>query len=142
MISCFAKGIIAMCLETKQLSFNQEASSRFPGLSCSLCVHVLGTLSCSNGTLFILSVPLKPFVSFSRSTTDVDGHLDKSSLASLQLKTGTYKLRFETGEYWQQQGQPSFYPYADVVFIITEAERRVHIPLLMSPYSYTTYRGN
>lgn len=42
--------------------------------------------------------------------------MDRSELASLQLESGTYKLRFATGEYWQQQGLTSFYPYVEVSF--------------------------
>ncbi|XP_008121495.2 5-hydroxyisourate hydrolase isoform X2 [Anolis carolinensis] len=129
-------------------NFQREAAPAGEGEPhASLTVHVLNVLTGRPAAGLAIHVMQlgdrkESWTELMSSTTDVDGHLDKSSLASLQLKTGTYKLRFETGEYWQQQGQPSFYPYADVVFIITEAERRVHIPLLMSPYSYTTYRGN
>uniref|UniRef100_A0A8D0DJL2 hydroxyisourate hydrolase n=1 Tax=Salvator merianae TaxID=96440 RepID=A0A8D0DJL2_SALMN len=76
------------------------------------------------------------------SATNSDGRLDGGSQATRQLTAGTYKLRFETGAYWEQQGYRSFYPYVEVVFSITEAERKVHIPLLLSPYSYSTYRGS
>ncbi|XP_063169214.1 5-hydroxyisourate hydrolase-like isoform X2 [Candoia aspera] len=76
------------------------------------------------------------------SNTSTDGRMDKSELASLRLEPGTYRLRFATGAYWLQQGRTSLYPYADVVFMVTAADLKLHIPLLLSPYSYITYRGN
>ncbi|KAL3044420.1 hypothetical protein OYC64_012831 [Pagothenia borchgrevinki] len=55
---------------------------------------------------------------------------------------GMYKLRFETGSYWESLGQNSFYPYVEVVFTISELEQRIHLPLLMSRFSYSVYRGS
>ncbi|XP_061449732.1 cadherin-1-like [Rhineura floridana] len=84
----------------------------------------------------------KQWAELMRSTTNTDGRLDMSSQLPRTLKPGTYKVHFETGEYWQKQGYTSFYPYVEVVFTITKAEQKVHIPLLLSPYGYSTYRGN
>jgi len=53
---------------------------------------------------------------------------------------GVYRLTFATGPYFQ--GQDSFYPEVSVVFEIRDASRHHHIPLLLSPYGYTTYRGS
>ncbi|XP_054025848.1 5-hydroxyisourate hydrolase-like [Dryobates pubescens] len=63
-------------------------------------------------------------------------------LAPGQVKAGTYKLRFETAAYWQRLGHPSFYPFVEVVFTITDPEQKFHVPLLISPFSYMTYRGS
>ncbi|XP_013872271.1 5-hydroxyisourate hydrolase b [Austrofundulus limnaeus] len=54
---------------------------------------------------------------------------------------GMYKLRFETGSYWESLGQTSFYPYVEVVFTVRELSQRFHLPLLMSRFSYSTYRS-
>ena len=51
-------------------------------------------------------------------------------------------MRFETKEYYDKKGQETFYPYADVVFEIKDSSAHYHIPLLLSPYGYTTYRGS
>ncbi|EQB76981.1 hypothetical protein CB1_000130001 [Camelus ferus] len=59
-----------------------------------------------------------------------------------QVKTGTYKLSFDTEGYWKERGQESFYPYVEVVFTITNETHKFHVPLLLSPWSYTTYRGS
>ncbi|NXU81560.1 HIUH hydrolase, partial [Oreotrochilus melanogaster] len=59
-----------------------------------------------------------------------------------QAEAGTYKLRFETAAYWQGLGQASFYPFVEVVFTVTDPAQKLHLPLLISPFSYTTYRGS
>ncbi|KFP81931.1 5-hydroxyisourate hydrolase [Acanthisitta chloris] len=73
--------------------------------------------------------------------TDTDGRC-RPLLAAGQAKAGTYKLRFETAEYWQRLGHTSFYPFVEVVFTIVDPVQKLHVPLLISPYSYTTYRGS
>ncbi|XP_049429126.1 5-hydroxyisourate hydrolase-like [Epinephelus fuscoguttatus] len=74
-------------------------------------------------------------------TTNEDGRC--SGLISREaFSPGMYKLRFETGSYWDNLGQTSFYPYVEVVFTITDPEQRFHLPLLMSRFSYSTYRGS
>ncbi|XP_076025910.1 5-hydroxyisourate hydrolase b [Genypterus blacodes] len=74
-------------------------------------------------------------------TTDEDGRCP--GLISPDAFTGgMYKLRFETGPYWERLGHNSFYPYIEVVFTITDGPQKVHIPLLLSRFSYSTYKGS
>ncbi|NXX58885.1 HIUH hydrolase, partial [Scopus umbretta] len=73
--------------------------------------------------------------------TDEDGRC-RSLLAPGQAKAGTYKLRFETAAYWRGLGHSSLYPFVEVVFTIADPAQKLHLPLLISPYSYTTYRGS
>ena len=54
---------------------------------------------------------------------------------------GTYKLIFETTPYFNKQGLKSFYPYVEVNFNI-EGENHFHVPITLSPYGYSTYRGS
>ncbi|XP_019933621.2 5-hydroxyisourate hydrolase-like [Paralichthys olivaceus] len=74
-------------------------------------------------------------------TTNEDGRCP-GLISPEAFTSGMYKLRFETGSYWESLGQTSFYPYVEVVFTITEPQQRFHIPLLMSRFSYSTYRGS
>ncbi|XP_065776537.1 5-hydroxyisourate hydrolase-like isoform X4 [Muntiacus reevesi] len=76
-----------------------------------------------------------------KSCTDHDGRCP-GLLPPGQMKAGTYKLSFDTKGYWQKRGQESFYPYVEVVFTITNETHKFHVPLLLSPWSYTTYRGS
>ncbi|XP_046781594.1 5-hydroxyisourate hydrolase isoform X1 [Gallus gallus] len=73
--------------------------------------------------------------------TDADGRC-LPLLPPGQAEAGTYKLHFETAAYWQGLGHTCFYPFVEVVFTITDPAQKLHVPLLISPYSYTTYRGS
>ena len=53
----------------------------------------------------------------------------------------TYRLRFEIGEYFAAQGLAAFHPYVEVVFTVHD-DRPHHVPLLVSPFGYTTYLGS
>lgn len=56
--------------------------------------------------------------------------------------SGSYRLSFEVGEYFRRSERPSFYPVVEVVFAVDDAEQHYHVPLLLSPYGYSTYRGS
>lgn len=73
--------------------------------------------------------------------TNSDGRIT-DLLPADQLKIGTYRIVFETGVYFESNGQTGFYPFVPVVFVITEAEQHYHVPLLLNPYGYSTYRGS
>jgi 5-hydroxyisourate hydrolase len=53
---------------------------------------------------------------------------------------GIYKIRFETRGYFDGRGVTSFYPWVDIYFEVP-ADGHYHVPLLISPYGYSTYRG-
>ena len=81
------------------------------------------------------------FVPLSQGMTDADGRI--ADLLSLDcLTVGSYRLRFELTEYFKQQGSAVFYPYADIVCNIDDIDSHYHIPLLLSPFGYSTYRGS
>ncbi|TRY85800.1 hypothetical protein DNTS_011853, partial [Danionella cerebrum] len=73
--------------------------------------------------------------------TDEDGRWAELT-GSAGVTPGLYKLRFETGPYWETLGESCFYPYVEVVFRITEEDLKLHVPLLLSRFSYSTYRGS
>lgn len=76
-----------------------------------------------------------------RGTTDSDGRL-KTLTDGIALRAGRYRLTFETGAWFKRHGGVSFHPAIDVLFEITNPEDHVHVPLLLSPFGYTTYRGS
>ena len=55
---------------------------------------------------------------------------------------GVYKIRFFTKDYFTGQGKECFYPHCDVTFEVSDASAHYHVPLLVSPYGYSTYRGS
>ena len=74
------------------------------------------------------------------AATDADGRV--TDLGPDQLDPGSYRVTFATGDYFAQRGQETFYPIVTVNFTVVAGERHYHVPLLLSPYSYTTYRGS
>lgn len=73
--------------------------------------------------------------------TDTDGRIKNLIAPGNPLVAGAYRLRFATGDYWANQGLAAFHPHIEVVFTITDANTHHHVPLLVSPFGYTTYRG-
>ena len=74
------------------------------------------------------------------ATADTDGDGRVRELGPAVLESGSYRLRFNTGAYFVERGCTSFYPEVSVVFEIS-AEDHYHVPLLLSPFGYATYRG-
>jgi 5-hydroxyisourate hydrolase len=71
--------------------------------------------------------------------TDADGRI--GALGPDRLETGVYRLVFATGDYFQATHRPAFYPQVQISFLVTGTER-YHVPLLLSPFAYSTYRGS
>ena len=76
-----------------------------------------------------------------RGSTDVDGRV-RDLAASAALCEGNYRLTFNTGAYFAARGIESLYPEIAIVFAVHKPQERYHIPLLLSPYGYSTYRGS
>ena len=77
-----------------------------------------------------------------RGTTNADGRLSDPLLPEGGLEAATYRMRFDTGAYFAASGTAGFYPYVEVVFTITAPAEHYHVPLLLSPFGYSTYRGS
>jgi 5-hydroxyisourate hydrolase len=58
------------------------------------------------------------------------------------LQALTYRVTFQTGAYLRASGRPVFYPHVEVVFTVSAPAEHHHIPLLLSPFGYSTYRGS
>jgi 5-hydroxyisourate hydrolase len=74
-----------------------------------------------------------------RAETDADGRA-RDLLAA--PTTGVYRLNFGVEAYFQAQGIEGFYPEASIVFHVRDASQHYHVPLLLSPFGYSTYRGS
>ncbi len=76
--------------------------------------------------------------------TDSDGRLRPTdgSGAEVGLAAGTYRLEFDTGGYFAATGQAGFYPLVSITFEVTDPDSHHHVPLLLSPFAYSTYRGS
>jgi 5-hydroxyisourate hydrolase len=76
-------------------------------------------------------------VTVSSGSTDADGRLRFTA----DTPPGVYRLTFGTGAYFANRGIPAFYPEVVVTFTVPAGEH-CHVPLLLSPFAYSTYRGN
>jgi 5-hydroxyisourate hydrolase len=73
--------------------------------------------------------------------TDQDGRCGQLLRDGEKLSPGIYRLAFDVASYWAAQGVEGLYPIVQVTFSVRDGETHFHIPLLLGPYAYTTYRG-
>jgi 5-hydroxyisourate hydrolase len=78
--------------------------------------------------------------SVASGVTDADGR--NRELGPQRLEPGTYRLVFATGAYFAARGTETFYPEVTVDFRVEEGRDHYHVPVLLSPFAYTTYRGS
>ena len=76
-----------------------------------------------------------------RGHTDNDGRLLTLYPASEALRPGVYRLTFDTQKYFDVDDVETFYPEVVVVFETAAGEKHYHVPLLLSPFGFSTYRG-
>ena len=74
------------------------------------------------------------------AVTDADGRVP--DLGPETLESGDYRITFRTGEYFAGRNQPTFYPFVTVHFTVQAEEKHYHVPLLLSPFAFSTYRGS
>jgi len=107
-----------------------------------LTTHVLDTASGRPGagiTVELFSLDGGKQVLLSTVRTNADGRTDAPLLEGERLRAGTYQLVFHVGAYFRSQG---FLDLVPIRFVIADAAVHYHVPLLCSPWSYTTYRGS
>jgi len=81
-----------------------------------------------------------PVSQVAAAVTDGDGRVHQFGPAHLQA--GIYRLVFDTAVYFAASGMTTFYPEVAVSFVIDSDEGHYHVPLLLSPFAYATYRGS
>ena len=77
-----------------------------------------------------------------KGVTDNDGRLRDLLAPDTNLSSGNYRLIFDTESYFQKQQIEGFYPQVTVTFVVRAAAQHYHVPLLLSPFGYSTYRGS
>ena len=119
------------------------------GPSGRLTTHVLDTMSGLPGAglaVELLHIEGEGRRPLRRLTTNDDGRTPEPLLAGSDLVPGTYELVFHVGDYFRARGvvltEPAFLDQVPVRFGIADPARHYHVPLLVSPYGYSTYRGS
>jgi len=113
-----------------------------------LTTHVLDTAhGCPGaGITLRLYADDREAVLISEAQTNADGRCDEPLLSGEQLRKGRYRIDFEVGAYFRKRGvaltDPAFLEIVSLRFGIADADAHYHVPLLVSPFSYSTYRGS
>lgn len=81
------------------------------------------------------------FQPLAAGTTNSDGRV-ADLLPPGTLSPGVYRITFDTDAYYTALGIAGFYPYAQIVFVVRDVSQHYHVPLLLSPFGYSTYRGS
>ncbi len=107
----------------------------------SISTHVLDTMRGTPAAGLAVKLhrrePDGDWKEMGEATTDSDGRVRE--MTDEALEPGDYRLEFDTRQYFERSGLNAFYPAVSVEF--TYDEGHLHVPLLLSPYGYTTYRG-
>jgi 5-hydroxyisourate hydrolase len=110
-----------------------------------ITTHVLDTSlgRPAAGVLLLLEMkqPQGNWKELGRGVTDADGRC-RQLLTGGALAAGTYRLIFDTASYFQSCKISGFYPRVSIEFEVRDSESHYHVPLLLSPYGYSTYRGS
>jgi 5-hydroxyisourate hydrolase len=105
----------------------------------TLSTHVLDTSLGRPAAGIRVSLESASGADFGEGVTDADGRIP--SFGPERLGAGDYRLRFDSGSYFTQLGMTGFYPEVVVTFTV-EGDEHFHVPLLLNPYGYSTYRGS
>ena len=107
----------------------------------SISTHVLDAVAGHPAVGMTLRLELASGEAVGNGTTDDDGRCPQLT-AGLSLEAGSYRMVFDTGEWFARSGTSTFYPVVELVFEVTDPGAHYHVPLLLSPFAFSTYRGS
>lgn len=105
-----------------------------------LSAHVLDAVAGAPAEGIVVQLASAEGDPIDSARTDADGRV--TDLGPDHLEPGRYEVTFESGDYFAGRGLDCFYPAITVLFTVAAGQPHYHVPLLLSPYSYTTYRGS
>jgi 5-hydroxyisourate hydrolase len=111
----------------------------------TISTHVLDTARgrpASAVAVQLLRQQGKNWIEVAGGETDPDGRLPSLLAGAASPGPGAYRLTFDVGGYFDRQGVTSFYGVVTIDFIVRDGDSHYHVPLLVSPYGYSTYRGS
>lgn len=122
-----------------------ETKKAEPAKKGAVTTHVLNTASGKPASGMLVKLERqgeKDWQELGQGRTGDDGRANELYPASKKLEAGVYRLVFDTGAYFKAQGQKTFFPRAEIIFQIEKTDEHYHVPLLLSPFGYSTYRGS
>ena len=102
--------------------------------------HVLDSVSGRPAAGIQVRLATADDTTIASARTNDDGRVPQ--LGPESLDSGTYRITFSTGEYFAAREQATFYPSVTIDFSVDAAEKHYHVPLLLSPFAFSTYRGS
>ncbi len=111
----------------------------------SITTHVLDTAKGRPGSGIKVTLEFQTegiWDEIASGQTNFDGRLTDLLSDAYHLIAGTYRLTFDTHSYYANQDEPGFYPHVTVAFEVKDPTQHFHVPLLLSPFGYSTYRGS
>lgn len=139
----------AALAEVDKIAFSRLVALVEPAPTGRLTTHVLDTARgrpAAGLTVELVRVDGTEETLVRRGTTNADGRLDQPLLAGSQMAAGLWRLSFSAGEYFLASGHaltaPAFLDVVPIRFAIDNPEQHYHVPLLLTPWSYSTYRGS
>jgi len=109
-----------------------------------ITTHILDTTKgrpAADVSIILYSYSNGSWTEIVKGKTDENGRIKDLLSAEKILEKGIYKLRFETKDYFNKQRIQTFFPFIEIVFDIQSSEH-YHVPLLLNPFGYSTYRGS
>lgn len=110
----------------------------------NITTHILDTTKgkpAEGVTIILYGGENDEWTELARGKTNIDGRITDLVNKDDLLQYGIYKMRFETKDYFDKNQIQTFYPYVEIIFEI-ESDQYYHIPLLLNPFGYSTYRGS
>ncbi|KOC87474.1 hydroxyisourate hydrolase [Winslowiella iniecta] len=135
----------AVVLASATLSSLAAVAADAPAAKNPLSVHVLNLqtgVPTAGVNVELEQKQQDKWVKLASGTTDQNGRISALYPAGKTFAEGDYKVVFKTGEYYQKVKQETFFPEIPVIFHVAKTDQHYHIPLLLSQYGYSTYRGN
>jgi len=111
----------------------------------TLSVHILNQqtgLPSLDVTVTLEKQQQNSWTTLASAKTDPDGRIKSLYPQEQDMQPGVYKVTFKTSEYFRSQKLDSFFPEIPVQFTVTRTNEKLHIPLLLSQYGYSTYKGS
>ncbi|KAL0482676.1 5-hydroxyisourate hydrolase [Acrasis kona] len=145
--------IISNHLNSQNLTVSPqlEANETVSGSKISISSHVLDQNNGkpAQGVPVVLSrFDGEKFLTIAKGVTNQDGRVTKDSWEwqwsgpTVRLTSEVFQATFQCGDYYQNKNIETLYPYVPIVFKLKQREGHYHIPLLLSPFGYSTYRGS
>lgn len=132
----------AALLMLSSLAFAPAAFSAPVG---TLSVHILNQqtgVPSSDVTVTLEKEQQGNWAQLANGKTDQDGRIKSLYPQDKEMEPGVYRVVFKTGDYFKSQKADSFFPEIPVLFTVTRTNEKLHIPLLLSQYGYSTYKGS